>query len=139
MSLEIDLSDDWRRLRAGCANAEQVMQEAMEKTTKGALFLLVGEMKKYPPVKPTYRRTNTLRRTWTAATPTWKAISNGYMGQIGNKTPYAPRVQSAELQAWMHKGYWKTDEEIMTENRGRIERYFDTSISRAVGRIERGE
>jgi hypothetical protein len=139
MSLEIDLSKDWQRLEVGCKNAAQVFEQALEKTTRGALILLVGEMKRYPPVKETYTRTLTLRRTWTAALPTWKTITNGYMGKVGNNTPYAPRVQSKELQAWMHKGWWKTDEEIMAENEGRIERYFDTSISRAVGRIERGE
>jgi hypothetical protein len=71
----------------------------------------VASIKVYPPQRPNtdYIRTNTLTRRWTYEV---RSTLYGATAVIGNNTSYAPYVQSAERQSWVHEGWgWVTDEE----------------------------
>jgi hypothetical protein len=47
-------------------------------------------------------------------------------------TEYAPLVQSEALQARVHKGRWQTDEQVLRQELGNIQRFFETAINEAV-------
>lgn len=93
-------------------------------------FRVEAAMKKYPPQRPTrYRRTGTLGRRWT----TRRLSAPGMVGrEIGNNTEYAPFVQSAELQAYMHRGYWQTDEDVIRQEAPAIVRDVEATLFRAL-------
>jgi hypothetical protein len=78
-----------------------------------------------------YRRTGTLGRRWTKKVTT---SAEGILGVVGNNTVYAPWVQSSRFQAWMHRGRWQTDEQVMERNRGRIVGFFEAAVRRVIGR-----
>jgi len=70
-----------------------------------------------------------LSQSWTTkVTPT----PNGLEGKIGNPTSYGPWVQSQQFQAWMHKGRWRTDQQVMSKNRKQITELFRQAIDRAL-------
>jgi len=85
-------------------------------------------LKVYPPQRPTsYIRTNHLMNAWTS-----RVEKGGFRGVVGNNVKYGPYVQSAEKQAWMHKGHWQTDEDVVEEQRNRIIKDFDDHVFRAL-------
>jgi hypothetical protein len=70
-----------------------------------------AHIKVYPEQRPDtdYIRTNNLNKRWTYAV---RSTLYGATAVIGNNTPYAPYVQSAEQQSWVHEGWgWVTDED----------------------------
>lgn len=69
----------------------------------------------YPPPPPesTYRRTQTLGRTWThEETVSLMSIQTA----LGNVTPYARYVQDPDDQAAIHQNRWQTTKSVL-ENR----------------------
>ena len=115
-----------RALDSRGANLLDVLQGPLD---RGA-FRIEAAMKKYPPQRPTkYRRTGTLGRRWT----TRRISAPGMVGrEIGNNTEYAPFVQSAELQAYMHRGYWQTDEDVIRAEAPGIARDVETTLARSL-------
>ncbi len=93
-------------------------------------FRIEAAMKKYPRQRPTrYRRTGTLGRRWT----TRRISAPGMVGrEVGNNTEYAPFVQSAELQAYMHRGYWQTDEDVTRAEAPGIVRDVEATLARSL-------
>ena len=88
----------------------------------------VAHIKVYPTQRPNtdYIRTNTLNRRWTYEV---RSTLYGATAVIGNNTSYAPYVQSAERQAWMHEGQgWVTDEDEMA----RAEEYVEPMVYDAI-------
>jgi hypothetical protein len=88
----------------------------------------VAHIKVYPEQRPDtdYIRTNTLNRRWTYEV---RSTLYGATAVIGNNTSYAPYVQSAERQAWMHEGQgWVTDEDEMA----RAEEYVEPMVYDAI-------
>lgn len=85
---------------------------------RGAFRVEAG-MKVYPapPSGSTYRRTGTLGRRWTTR-PIRTTTEVGR--EIGNNTEYAPRVQSDELQATVHRGRWQTDAQVLQQESPRL-------------------
>ena len=76
-----------------------------------------------------YRRTGTLGRQWTT-----KVEQGGKVGKVGNTTPYAQWVQSAERQTWFHEETgWKTDEDIAESEAGEVKAIFEDEYSKAIG------
>ncbi len=69
------------------------------------------KLKSYPPDRG-YRRTGTLGRRWQRRT-----IKTARMIRVTlfNMTPYGRWVQSQESQAWMHRGIWQTDVDVLEE------------------------
>lgn len=73
---------------------------------------LVAVLKAYPPPLPDqrYRRTGTLGRRWTHTT---QASLFKARAIIGNNTSYAPDVQGEGFQAEIHRGRWRTAEDVL--------------------------
>lgn len=91
-----------------------------------------AEAKEYPPQRPTdYRRTNKLAQSWF----TDPVVRSGDQVRlnIGSKLGYAPYVRSEERQAWMHRGHWRTDEEILNEQLGPVVEEMRVAILREAG------
>ena len=85
---------------------------------RGGLRVEAG-MKPYPAPPPNSRyvrgappHSEKLGSRWTS-----RSISGpGFVGrEVGNTASYAPRVQSAERQAPIHRRRWQTDEQIITQ------------------------
>lgn len=76
-----------------------------------------------------YRRTGTLGRRWTTS------VSNSGLdirGEVGNVTNYGPFVQSAESQAPIHQGRWRTAERVVEEMEPQIQDLFESRIQAAM-------
>ena len=95
-------------------------------------FRIEAALKVYPPPRSgsTYRRTGTLGRRWTTR-PIREADTVGR--EVGNNTRYAPFVQSDEFQAYMHRGVWQTDADVLRREGPAIVRDIDDTLSDAVG------
>jgi hypothetical protein len=100
-----------------CQNPRRPMTQAVAH--------LHNKMAKYPPQRPgtAYRRTGTLGRRWTH-----RVEDGGKRGVVGNNTVYAPQVQSAEQQRWMHKGRWQTDQSVADAEAGNVADFFRQAI-----------
>lgn len=110
------------------ANILDILQGPLD---RGA-FRIEAAMKVYPSQRSgsTYRRTGTLGRRWT----TRRISAPGMAGrEVGNNTEYAPFVQSSELQAYMHRGVWQTDEEVIERLAPGIRRDVETTLERTLG------
>ena len=98
------------------AHVRPVMERSLARIRK--------PLKVYPPQRPTsYIRTMRLGRSWTS-----RVEKGGLRGVVGNNTKYGPYVQSAEKQAWMHKGHWQTDEDVVESVKDAIVRDFDQHV-----------
>lgn len=106
----------------------EYLRPAMQRT----VYLLQERIAKYPPAKPTSDRSGTLGREWTTEV---KLLSDNLEGKVGTRLEYAPWVQSKKFQAWMHKGWWQTDEDIMRASLRDIEHLFNAQIATAVARF----
>ena len=94
--------------------------DVMEGPLDRGAFRIEAAMKIYPPPPSgsNYRRTVTLGRRWTTK-PIRSADEVGR--EVGNKTvPYAPLVQSDELQAAVHRGRWQTDAQVLQQESPRL-------------------
>ena len=101
---------------AAASHLHPVMERSLARIRK--------PLKVYPPQRPTsYIRTNRLGGAWTS-----RIEKGGFRGVVGNNTKYAPYVQSAEKQAWMHKGHWQTDEDVVEAQKDVIVRDFDQHV-----------
>ena len=108
----------------------------LRKPMDRGMLRLQRDMSKYPPPRPgqTYRRgqdprSEDLGASWiTKITQT----AGGMIGRVGNNTSYAPWVQSHQFQAWMHKGRWQTDRDVVERNRAPIMRDFEQEIMKAL-------
>ena len=100
---------------------------------KGALRLAGKEiekrMKKYPPEKPesTYQRTKLLGQSWTTQTR-----DKGFTVIVGNNVEYGPFVQSQKDQAWMHKDFWHTDEQVVEEDGDKVKAMLADAINKII-------
>lgn len=95
------------------------------------VFLLQERIARYPAPKPTSDRQGTLSRAWT----TEVTLSPTQLeGKVGTRIVYAPWVQSKKFQAWMHKGWWQTDEDVMRASTRDIEYLFNSHIATMASR-----
>lgn len=118
------------------AVAEPIIRDA----TGDALLLLVPDLSDYPAELPhqRYVRTFKLRDGWTDAVPEWTPISSGFEAKLTNPTAYTDEVQGWKDQARVHKGRWKTDQQIVDAREADIKARFDTAlqdIADAVGGV----
>ena len=108
-----------------------------------ALGLLHNRIAKYPPPRPNqrYRRgqgpTNragrVTRRTSQNLGARWTERISGsgftVRGEVGNNVTYGPYVQAANRQAWMHRGRWITDQQVIDQNEDEVRRYFEVALN----------
>jgi hypothetical protein len=86
-------------------------------------------MKTYPPerLNSTYRRTGSLRKEWTTQTR-----DQGFTVVVGNDIEYGPFVQSQQDQAWMHKGFWQTDQQVLDKEEDNITEMVSDAIAKII-------
>ena len=84
-----------------------------------------------PPEESSYRRTGRLGRSWALR---YTVNARGIEGETGTNVEYAQRVQSEELQAWMHRDRWDTDETIANRHRGAILADFHQEVQAELNR-----
>jgi hypothetical protein len=106
--------------------------DILEPPMQRGVLRLEAYMKHYPspPPQSTYRRTGTLGRRWVTA-PIART-GNTLIGKIGNNLGYAPYVQSRMLQARIHQGRWRTDQDAVRDNETAIVADFERTIAHAV-------
>ncbi len=75
-----------------------------------------------------YDRTGKLGQAWTTSV---RQTARETVGKVGNAIEYAPYVQSAAKQAWMHKGRWRTDAQAIKQFEAKIVKRFRDAIERA--------
>jgi len=100
---------------------EQLMAQCLEE----ALLLIGGELGQYPAAVPgtRYVRTGLLGRQWGSARPqTWRVSLGVMRGRIENRRPGVEYVQSRAEQARVHRGRWKTAEEVIEGQADEIDR-----------------
>ena len=110
-SIKLDGEEEVEQVLKALSNPRLYLQNAL----KLAGERMKAEAKDYPPPLPNqvYVRTNTLMRNWTyRVMPSLYTVSL----QVGNITPYAPKVMDAAEQAWIHQGRWRTIQEILADN-----------------------
>ena len=117
--ITIDVSEALRKLDP------KEMDKALETGLRGAADLIRADIKTYPPAPAgsSYIRTGTLGRSWASKVQRREAI-------IGNVTTYAPYVQGADTQAWMHRGRWRTTAQVAASRAGDVRKLLEAAISR---------
>lgn len=127
ISLTVDDNNVPRQLQ------EMAEPQGWRKPMTQSLALLVDDIATYPPepANSSYTRTLDLGRFWTSAQYEIGATTGGITGVIGNavrsrKTgrAYGPYVQDADEQAWMHRGRWRTDQDVAERNTPAIVRIW---------------
>ena len=100
---------------------------AVDRSLREASLRMVGELARYPspPSGSTYRRTGTLGRAWTQ-----QGAALHYV--VGNNVRYATYVQGPE-QAWMHRGRWRTADEVAQGSVEQIARDIAEGVARVLG------
>lgn len=88
---------------------------------------ILARMATYPPAPPnsTYRRTGTLGRRWVM-----RGTRNGVSVEIGNNTPYAPKVQGDKQLPHFRVIGWKTPEDVLTSEGGAILNIISAYVKR---------
>jgi len=126
MNIEIRGIDELYK-KLGNAAATSTLEKPMHRS----VLLIQRDMAKYPP-KPSsslYRRTGTLGRRWTTKVT---RSNNGVVGKVGNNTSYGPWVQSDRFQAWMHRGRWQTDKQVLMNDLQKITGFFKQAVDAAL-------
>lgn len=118
-SITIDVSDALAKIDP------DKMERALEAAITGAASLIRADIKTYPP-KPahsTYIRTGRLGASWAQQVKGRQAV-------IGTHMAYAPYVQDADRQAWMHKGRWQTAQDVAQKRANDVKRFIETALAR---------
>lgn len=114
-------------------NMEQFSKWAVPPMTE-SVAIIHQYIAEYPP-KPahsTYIRTTILGKRWTTKV---QVMANRIKGIVGNKTVYAPWVQSAVQQVDFHKATgWRTDEEAVEQTQDRVESRWKKAIDALLNR-----
>ena len=128
--MEIDISAEVGEAIAELERIGGDIPDALGKGLDEAAFIVEDAMKTYPMQRPTtYVRTVRLGRSWT----TRPIREPGAIGRsIGNNTKYAPQVQSSELQAAVHRGWWQTDEDVLADNQRAIVEVITDALVRGI-------
>ena len=116
--------------RIGRVQLAQVLRPPLERS----LERLRSSLAQYPEQPPDsdYVRTGTLGRSWDID---YTVEGQTVAGQTGTAVRYAPYVQDAERQAWMHRGRWEnTDQGVVDLHRGAVMEEFAVAIRRELDR-----
>jgi len=95
---------------------------------------LAGDAADYPTPPPgsTYVRTNTLGDGWLSGQTLFSQSGPTMLEAVReNATPYGPYVQG-EAQAKVHRGRWRTTEQMMDAWEDRVAQAVEAGIDRAL-------
>lgn len=107
---------------------------AMRSSLEDASTYVLGIMRRYPspPAGSTYRRTNTLNRSWSRRVLGSGLNMQAVIGSSGAIAPYNRYVQDRRRQAAIHRGRWRTADDVAEQERTRVVRFFEDRL-RAAG------
>jgi hypothetical protein len=88
-----------------------------------SLLMMERELKVYPPPPPmsSYVRSGRLGASW-------NSMVTGNSGILQTNVPYSIWVQSAQYQAFQHRGRWQTDEQVLRRLEPEIVRNFTDAL-----------
>lgn len=127
VTIQIDSREVRNLLDRAPGRINRALRAAMDDST----VLLLRELQTYPPQRTgsTYRRTNTLRRSWSRRIYRDGSGIVGEVGSSGNTAPYNRYVQDQTQQASIHRGRWtNTAQETARRNTTTVQRYFDRRL-----------
>jgi len=127
VTIQIDSRETRLMLLRAPARIDRALRAAMEDSTA----LLLREQQTYPPAPAgsKYKRTNTLRRSWSRRISREGSELVGEVGSNANIAPYNRYVQDQTQQATVHRGRWtNTVQETTRRNQATIQRYFDRRL-----------
>lgn len=127
VTIQIDSRETRLMLLRAPGRIDRALRAAMEDST----VLLLREQQTYPPQRTgsTYKRTNTLRRSWSRRIRQEGSELVGEVGSNSNIAPYNRYVQDQTQQATIHRGRWtNTVQETTRRNTATIQRYFDRRL-----------
>lgn len=132
VALEINDSEVRRML----AQTPAALQRAMRGAMNDATALLLRELQTYPTQRTgsTYKRTGTLRRSWSREIQGDGLALRGIVGSNGNMAPYNRIVQDQDAQAAIHRGRWtNTVQNVVSSNERTIQDMFDARFRAELG------
>ena len=127
----VTIDIDSREARLLLTRAPQRIDRALRAAMEDSTVLLLREQQTYPPQRAgsTYKRTNTLRRSWSRRIRQEGSELVGEVGSSGNTAPYNRYVQDQTQQASIHRGRWtNTAQETARRNTTTVQRYFDRRL-----------
>ena len=127
----VTIQIDSREARLLLTRAPQRIDRALRAAMEDSTVLLLREQQTYPPQRTgsTYKRTNTLRRSWSRRIYRDGSGIVGEVGSSGNTAPYNRYVQDQTQQATIHRGRWtNTAQETARRNTTTVQRYFDRRL-----------
>jgi hypothetical protein len=129
--MQISISSNAKEIAEALSRRGRNVLGIVEGPIDRGAFRIEAGMKVYPPppANSRYRRTGTLGRRWTTR-PIRTATMVGR--EVGNNTEYAPLVQSAAVQARVHRGRWLTDEAVIEREAPRIIRDVERTLQEAL-------
>lgn len=132
VALQIDDSEVRRMLAQTPGKAERAMRGAMNDATA----LLLRELQTYPSQRTgsTYKRTGTLRRSWSRDIQGDGLAMRGIVGSNETMAPYNKFVQDSDRQAAVHRGRWtNTVQDVVSRNERTIQDMFDARFRAELG------
>ena len=127
----VTIDIDSRAARLLLTRAPQRIDRALRAAMEDSTVLLLREQQTYPPQRAgsKYKRTNTLRRSWSRRIYRDGSGIVGEVGSSGNTAPYNRYVQDQTQQASIHRGRWtNTAQETARRNTTTVQRYFDRRL-----------
>jgi hypothetical protein len=114
------------------AQIDRAFRGAMEDAT----VHLLEQMKTYPPQRAgsTYKRTNTLKGSWSRRITGRGVEISGVVGSNANVAPYNRLVQDATRQSRVHRGRWTNTVQAVSQRSARqINDMFANRIRAEIG------
>ena len=131
---EISISINSRAVHQMLDRSPAKVNRALRGGVEDGTTYLLALVKRYPPQRSgsTYRRTNTLMRSWSRVISGSGVTIRGVVGSSGNMAPYNRYVMSRVDQASVHRGRWATIEDIVERSEATIQRMFDARLQAEV-------
>lgn len=133
-NISLDINDtDARRMLSG---APDKIARALTAAHNDATALLLRELSTYPPLRSgsTYKRTGTLRRSWSRRIEGSGLEQRAIVGSNSNIAPYNRAVQDEEEQRPAFRGRWtNTVQGVMRRNQQAILEMYQARIRQELG------
>jgi len=115
--MEVTITLDDSAVQSQLNAAPNQIRRALVAGLNDASALLLEDLKTYPQQRSgtTYRRTNTLKRSWTREIKPEQLAAR--VGSNANVAPYNRYVQDEAMQARVHHGRWNNTVQATSRNR----------------------
>lgn len=143
--------EGFEELKRAFQEIPETARGKIRKALEDSYRLVVAQLAEYPSQRSgsRYKRTGTLRAAWLDGEEdnNFAFASEGgggfaFTSKITNKATsprgvaYAGYVQGAETQAWMHKGVWQTDGQVLQKNESAIQGKFEDALDQIAQELD---